>query len=421
MSSPFTPDFGTSPAFLAGRTALVEAWKAALRNPRDRLRMALLLSPRGTGKTVMLNEIEDLATGLGMLVVAVDTSTAGVGERIAEQIETAREIGAGAADVLRQPQTETTKSARLSLGFASLGWSAATPVEPQWSLRRMLTHLASASSAHNSAMLLSVDELHAADRDEARRLAADVQHVAKRENLPLCFAGAALPFFRGAMRSDRKLSFFNRCAKPTLASISRADAAGFYRHMIAAANGTVTDEAVDAMATACGGNAYKMQHIGHSAWLAAGAPRREIGADAARDAIDAANRIVYEDVFRPLWEDLTPPERRCLELLAGSADPLHVAELAAIEADPDGLTAVLDSLVDSGCVTYDHSSGAVTLGHLGDRESIAEAASVSRHLQNADIAARPLSSHPVCGRPMQRVTGRCVLPLGHAGRCRSKR
>ncbi|WP_419838247.1 ATP-binding protein [Candidatus Poriferisodalis sp.] len=421
MSSPFTPDFGTSPTHLVGRTALRDEWKTALRTPTDRLRTALLLSPRGTGKTVMLNEIEDLAAAQGMLVVAVDTSTAGVAERIAEQIEIAREIGGSAADILRQPQTELAKSARLSLGFASLGWAAAIPVKPQWSLRRILTHLATASSSNNSAMLLSVDELHAADSDEARRLAADLQHVAKREYLPLCFAGAALPFFRGVMRSDRRLSFFNRCAKPTLPRISKEDAAAFYRLMIAAADGTVTDESVDAMATACGGNAYKMQHIGHIAWLVAEAPQREIGVEAAHEAIDAANRIMYEDVFRPLWEDLTPAERRCLERLADSTEPLHVAELATIEADPDGLSAMLTSLVDAGCVEYDHASGAVSFGHLGDREAIAEAASVSRHLQAADVTARPLGAHPDCGRQMRRVPGRCVLPLGHAGRCRSKR
>ena len=69
--------------------------------------------------------------------------------------------------------------------------------------------------------------MHAADDDEVRRLAADLQHVAKRENLPLCFAGAALPFFREVMRSDRKLSFFDRCAEPTLPSIVDGDAADF--------------------------------------------------------------------------------------------------------------------------------------------------------------------------------------------------
>ena len=421
VSNPFTPDFGKSPAFLVGRAALKHDWEAALQTPRDRLRTALLLSPRGTGKTVMLNEIEDLAAGQGMLVVAVDTITSGVAERIAEQIEIAREIGGGAADILRQPQTELTKSARLSLGFASLGWAAATSVKPQWSLRGILTHLAAASASNNSAMLLSVDEMHAADSDETRRLAADLQHVAKRENLPLCFAGAALPFFRGVMRSDRKLSFFNRCAKPTLPIIGKENAAGFYRHMVAAADGTVTDEAIDVMATGCGGNAYKLQHIGHSAWLVADAPRHEIGVDAARAAVETANRIMYEDVFRPLWEDLAPTERRCLERLAGSTEPLHVAELATIESDPDELSAMLTSLVDADCIEYDHASGAVRLGHLGDRDAIAEASSVSFHLQAAEVAARPRDSRLACGRPMRRVPGRCVLSLGHTGRCRSKR
>ena len=75
--------------------------------------------------------------------------------------------------------------------------------------------------------------------------------------------------------------------------------------MVAAGGGRVTDEAIGVMAVGCGGNAYKMQHIGHNAWIAADAPGCEIGVDAAHEAVEAAQRAVYEDVFRPLWEDLT--------------------------------------------------------------------------------------------------------------------
>lgn len=122
-----------------------------------------------------------------------------------------------------------------------------------------------------------------------------------------------------------------------------------------------------------------------------------------------------------LWEDLTPTKRRCLGRLAGGTEPLHVAELATIECDPDGLSAMLASLVDAGCVEYDHASSAVRLGDLGDRDAIAEAASASFHLQAAEIVAERQNARLVCGQPRCHVAGRCVLPLGHTGRCRSKR
>lgn len=113
--------------------------------------------------------------------------------------------------------------------------------------------------------------------------------------------------------------------------------------------------------------------------------------------------------------------RRCLEHLADSADPLHVTEFATLEADPDALSAVLTSLVDAGCVGYDYLSGLVQPGCLEDRDAIAEAASVSSHLQDAEITAGPLGTSKTCGRPMRRVPGACVPPLGPAGRRRSKR
>ena len=114
-------------------------------------------------------------------------------------------------------------------------------------------------------------------------------------------------------------------------------------------------------------------------------------------------------------------ERRCLERLADSAEPRHVTEFATLEADPDALSAVPTSLVDAGCIDYDHLSDAVRLGHLGDRGAIIEAASVSFHLQDADLAAGPLGGAAARGRPMRRVPSQCVLPQGHAGRCRNKR
>ena len=97
MDSPFTPDFGRTPSVLAARDALTADWRSALRRSDDRRRTSLLLSPRGTGKTALLNEFEDIAARNGMLVVAVDTTTSGIAARIVEQIELARDLGTGSA------------------------------------------------------------------------------------------------------------------------------------------------------------------------------------------------------------------------------------------------------------------------------------------------------------------------------------
>ena len=427
MDSPFTPDFGRTPSVLAARGALTADWRSALRRSDDRRRTSLLLSPRGTGKTALLNEFEDIAARNGMLVVAVDTSTSGIAARIVEQIELAHDLGTGVAGSLRDHPSETAKSARLNLGLASIGWQTAQRITPEWTLRRMLTHLATASAGQGNAMLLSVDELHAADIEETRRLAADIQHVAKRESLPLCFVGAALPFFRGVMRTDRKLSFFNRCAKPPIPPITHNEAADFYRSSIAEAGGRISDTAVAVMAAGCGGNAYRMQHIGDQAWTLAGAPRSAINDETARTAVAAAASITHDDLFRPLWDDFSANERRILELLAGAPSGLHVAEFAAVEPDPDRLDAAITALTDSGCVDYEHVTGQVTLRHTGDRDSIIEASSVSRHLRasrgTTETIAMQTAHHSgaVCGKQMTRVPGNCILPPDHSGRCRSKR
>ncbi|WP_419837383.1 hypothetical protein [Candidatus Poriferisodalis sp.] len=52
----FTPDFGQEPHVVVGRDALNGALRAGLGGgPRDNRFTSLLLGPRGSGKTVMLN------------------------------------------------------------------------------------------------------------------------------------------------------------------------------------------------------------------------------------------------------------------------------------------------------------------------------------------------------------------------------
>ena len=68
--NPFRPGFGVSPRVLAGRDELVEEFDTALdEGPGSPLRSVLVSGARGMGKTVILNELEEVARGRGWLVV----------------------------------------------------------------------------------------------------------------------------------------------------------------------------------------------------------------------------------------------------------------------------------------------------------------------------------------------------------------
>ena len=80
--NPFTPTFGVSPPVLVGRADLISDFVDNLEDgPGAPGRMTLYTGARGTGKTVMLNEVEDAARRLGWRVIA-ETATAGLVKRM---------------------------------------------------------------------------------------------------------------------------------------------------------------------------------------------------------------------------------------------------------------------------------------------------------------------------------------------------
>ena len=85
VTNPFAASFGVDPRLLVGRDGLLAEFAEALDDgPGATGRATLYTGARGTGKTVMLNAVEDLARTRGWLVIS-ETATAGFATRITEQ------------------------------------------------------------------------------------------------------------------------------------------------------------------------------------------------------------------------------------------------------------------------------------------------------------------------------------------------
>jgi hypothetical protein len=85
MSNPFHASFGVSPPLLVGRDDLLDDFAEALEDgPGSAGRATLYTGARGTGKTVMLNAVEDRARRRGWLIVS-ETATPGFVSRMTQQ------------------------------------------------------------------------------------------------------------------------------------------------------------------------------------------------------------------------------------------------------------------------------------------------------------------------------------------------
>ena len=426
-TNPFSPDFGQPPEALVGREQLLSDLRSGLTTgPRDARFTSLLLGPRGSGKTVVLAEMEDAATASGWIVMSADAGTGGLLDRILQSIAKARSShdGADAADIDGSGGSRWAGTIRL--GPFAWHQTVFERLLPEWDLRQQLTALAEHAAGHGSAVLLTVDEMHCGDRHELRRLAGDLQHITKKAQLPLAFLGAGLSQMKHTLLADNRMTFLQRCARSDMPPLTAADAMRGLRQTVRSAGGSIGDDALRAAAEASGTLPYRLQLVGHNAWTIAGAPHEPIDLRAAREADRLASQQMAARVSIPAWHDLGPTEQALLAAAAELGDDAFPSEIVArLDIATRDLARAEERLADSGYLrqTVD---GAVALTDLMPATVVMRmSAAAARYGAGEQRAtARTPDARPArpsaCHRYMPRAKAYCVLPAGHAGGCRSR-
>ena len=420
----FTPGFGQAPHFCVGRDQMLAEIRSALNvGPEDDRFTSVLLGPRGSGKTVALGMIEDVAVEAGWVVFSLDASTDGIHGRIKEQIAWAQDQYEGLPPT-DAPDRRTTTRARLRIWPVSFQREVAESVRIKWGLRRQLTTLAAHAAAQGTAVMLSVDEMHGGDRDEMRRLSADLQHIVKRAKLPVAFIGAGLSDMKHTLLEDKKMTFFHRGGKFDMPPLTPSDSMRFFRKTITDAGGAFEDTALRALADAAGGLPYRMQLLGYHAWVISGAPFHPVDDHAAREAVFETDRVMADRVHVPMWHDLGDAERSYLRAMASGDGTTRPSDIAAqMDQPPTTLADIERRLRNIGCIDV-RPDGSVGFGDLMRPDVVLGImASESRYA----IGGRPVpperssgSALVRCNAVMPRAKARCILRAEHPGRHRSR-
>ena len=184
--NPFTPGWGTAPRVLIGRDALLDQYRRAFGPDAaaDVHRRSHLAAPRASGKTVLLDAIEDVAGEQGWHSISVDagTKTSPLGERIIREL---RKL-----DQQLDPPGRRINAVQASvIGIGgSVGWDNPGDDLHWGDLRSALEHVTNRTNG----LLITVDEVHEATRDEIHELGNALQHLA-RQGAPLAVVMAGLP------------------------------------------------------------------------------------------------------------------------------------------------------------------------------------------------------------------------------------
>lgn len=413
-TSPFSPNFGRAPRSLVGRDNLLASLGGGLATgPHDARYTSVLMGVRGSGKTVLLSEIEDRAAADGWVVLSLDAGTPGLLDRIVRTIRNADRAyeALGAADLAKTRSAERSVGIRLGPLAGQISGTEHENRLAHMGLREHLTFLAQAAQHSGTSVLLTVDEMHGIDRTEGRRLSNDLQHITKRGNMPLAFVGAGLLEMKTTLLQDRKMTFFHRCEHFEMPPLDVTDAMVGLAGPIRDTGGTITDEALDLASEAVGASPYRLQVIGDFAWKMAGAPERPIDAVAARTAVRAADEDVRKKVALPAWHDLSRTDQRVLVAVVtsgGGASPTMVAQRADISSDH--AQEALGRLRRTGYLDRPRT-GVYRLTDLVPSALVLDEGAI---LDETDPGPLPL-----CREWMPQSNAYCVLNQGHSGGHRS--
>lgn len=115
-TSPFSPHFGRVPRSLVGRDELLADLGGGLATGSQDARFtSVLMGVRGSGKTVLLREIEDRAARDGWVILSLDAGTPGLLDRIVTTIRNADQTyeALGLARVTKNRSVEKSVGIRL--------------------------------------------------------------------------------------------------------------------------------------------------------------------------------------------------------------------------------------------------------------------------------------------------------------------
>ncbi len=313
--NPFSP--GAPPAVVIGRQRLLEEVGRAFSDQRHRARKTVLRAHRGSGKTVLLDEIQDLATAAGWLVVQEDAGSRSVPlmTRLIDQL--LRPLD---SDPAPRRDLKGVSGSVLGVG-GGVTWSE-TEDHTTPTLRTVLEEVLTRKSVRG--VLLSIDEIHEATRDEIQELGNAVQHL-ERNGHAIGVALAGLP----SNDERNEPTFLSRWFMPQVGVIEDSEIRRGFIETAAVSGWSFTPSALAAAVNVAAGFPYMMQLVGFEAFEEARASSpglidlREVDV-----AVPKAQRELNRSVLLTLERRVTPVEREFLFAMAEDAAESRVGDIS---------------------------------------------------------------------------------------------
>jgi len=363
IRNPFSPGAGTPPPELAGRGALIDRIKLLLARVREGRpeKSALLVGLRGVGKTVLLNELENLAEQMGYKTILMEAHES---KSLTTLLAPSLRKLLLSLDRMENVSNKVRRGLRVLKGFvngvkitvgdleigldieAEAGTADSGDLEAD--LPELFIAVAEAAQDRKIPVAILLDEIQYLSAKELSALIMAMQKMAQKR-LPLVLIGAGLPVLAG-LAGDSK-SYAERLFDfPEVGPLAPDDARQALREPAQKEGADFTDEALDEIIRLTQGYPYFLQEWGYQSWNYA--PQSPVQLADVKRATPRIIERLDANFFRVRFDRLTPREKDYLRALAElGAEPQRSGDVAAVLGVKVQTVAPLrDSLMKKGMI-----------------------------------------------------------------------
>ena len=362
--SPYTPGAGHRPPVLAGRDELLRGWRTGLNDVtatgRQRAPDMILTAPRGVGKTAAVLAFQDLCQEQGFEVVRLQAASgnAGLVESLLRRARARAEEGPGP---WRRAKRTFDRISGVTLPVVGGGVTIRDGRETPSPMRASPEDLADALAVLASevrkdhsggGVLITIDEIQAADRSDLTLLAAALQGLnTEYPDAPVMFAASGLPqtfqvlIDAGVTHPDRLFKF-----REVPLVLSGEDARFAIVEAARQHHVAWEPEAAEMIVEISQGYPAHVQVFADETWMAARGPRVITVGDA-QAGIRAGADTLERESLGPRFDGLAQREREFLTALVVNDGAATTATLAITLGRPQqSLSQVRDTLLTKGDV-----------------------------------------------------------------------
>ena len=339
VRNPFAPGAGSQPPELAGREEIIAAADVALQRAIQgrSAKSQMLLGLRGTGKTVLLNKIEDVAEKHGFVTSFIEAPEE---ESLAQLLYPKLHQALQRLSRIEGAKAASLAALRSLRGFASVfkikigDVSISVDPEPgeadsgqlEADLTDLFIRVGEAARAAKAAWLLLIDEVQYLKTKELAALIVAIHRVTQK-SLPILFFGAGLPQL-AALAGEAKSYAERLFDYPPVGPLTDEAARLAIREPIRDEGADIAQDALDEIVRKTERYPYFLQEWGYQAWNAA--PGSPIGLADVQNGSDRALKRLDHGFFRVRFDRLTPKEREyVLAMAASGKGPYRSADVAA--------------------------------------------------------------------------------------------